>query len=125
MFAMKHRKLEELVTRVTPGHDLLHFTHCSSRGDLNAGEGGSQLLMRLGELALLGGELGGQLSVLLLALGQLLLQLLGLGLICTWQLQQQHEEWREGEKQRHEDECTSKRVARTRAKEAQRRIEMH
>jgi hypothetical protein len=38
--------------------------------------------VRLGELAMLAGELGGQLEVLFLALGQLLLQLLDFGLIC-------------------------------------------
>ena len=80
-------------------HELLHLTHCSSRGDLNAGEGRGQLLLRLGELGLLLGEVELELLLLILDLGHLLLQLLGVG-ICKQPSQQHHKEWREGERQR-------------------------
>ena len=40
--------------------------------------------MRLGEVAGLDGELGGKLGVLLLQLGELLLKLLALDLICKY-----------------------------------------
>ena len=59
-------------------HELLHLTHCSSRGDLNAGEGRGQLLLRLGELGLLLGEVDLELLLLILVdLGHLLLKLFG------------------------------------------------
>lgn len=77
-------------------HELLHLTHCSSRGDLNAGEGRSQLLLRLGELGLRPGEVDLELLLLVLDLAQLLSQLLVLG-ICMKQSQQHHKEWTEGE----------------------------
>ena len=41
-------------------HELLHLTHCSSIGDLDAGEGRGQLLLRLGEGRVLALDLRGE-----------------------------------------------------------------
>ena len=76
-------------------HELLHLTHCSSIGDLDAREGRGQLLLRLGEGGVLLGEVELELILLILDLGQLLLQLLVN--ICKKPSQQHHKEWTEGE----------------------------
>ena len=64
-----------------------------------AREGRGQLLLRLGELGLLLGEVELELLLLILDLGHLLLQLLGV-VICKQPSQQHHKEWRERERER-------------------------
>ena len=64
-------------------HELLCLTHCCCRGDLNARESRSELLLRLGEVRLGDSELSLEARGLGLELLQLLLQLLDLGLICS------------------------------------------